>query len=123
LVSYGRQVALCLAAAERLAEDGIEAEVIDLRSLRPLDEETVVASVRKTHRAVAVQEQWRWFGVASEVAAIIQDRAFDDLDAPVERVSGAEVPAPYARNLEIAAFPSVDQVVAAARRVLYREEG
>jgi len=123
LVSYGRQVALCLAAAERLAEDGIEADVIDLRSLRPLDEETVVASVRKTHRAVAVQEQWRWFGVASEVAAIIQDRAFDDLDAPVERVSGAEVPAPYARNLEIAAFPSVDQVVAAARRVLYREEG
>ena len=123
LVSYGRQVALCLAAAERLAEDGIEAEVIDLRSLRPLDEETVVASVRKTHRAVAVQEQWRWFGVASEVAAIIQDRAFDDLDAPVERVSGAEVPAPYARNLEIAAFPSVDQVVAAGRRVLYREEG
>ncbi len=123
LVSYGRQVALCLAAAERLAEDGIEAEVIDLRSLRPLDEETVVASVRKTHRAVAVQEQWRWFGVASEVAAIIQDRAFDDLDAPVERVSGAEVPAPYARNLEIAAFPSADQVMAAARRVLYREEG
>src|SRR6266566_4856096 len=123
LVSYGRQVALCLAAAERLAEDGIEAEVIDLRSLRPLDEETVVASVRKTHRAVAVQEQWRWFGVASEVAAIIQDRAFDDLDAPVERVSGAEVPAPYAHNLEIAAFPSVDQVVAAGRRVLYREEG
>jgi pyruvate dehydrogenase E1 component beta subunit len=116
-------VALCLAAAERLAEDGIEAEVIDLRSLRPLDEDTVVDSVRKTHRAVAVQEQWRWFGVASEVAAIIQDRAFDDLDAPVERVSGAEVPAPYARNLEIAAFPSVDQVVAAGRRVLYREEG
>ena len=123
LVSYGRQVALCLVAAEGLAEDGIEAEVIDLRSLRPLDEDTVVDSVRKTHRAVAVQEQWRWFGVASEVAAIIQDRAFDDLDAPVERVSGAEVPAPYARNLEIAAFPSVDQVVAAGRRVLYREEG
>jgi pyruvate dehydrogenase E1 component beta subunit len=123
LVSYGRQVALCLTAAGRLAKDGIEAEVIDLRSLRPLDEETVVASVRKTHRAVAVQEQWRWFGVASEVAAIIQDRAFDDLDAPVERVSGAEVPAPYARNLEIAAFPSADQVVAAARRVLYRNEG
>jgi pyruvate dehydrogenase E1 component beta subunit len=116
-------VALCLTAAGRLAKDGIEAEVIDLRSLRPLDEETVVASVRKTHRAVAVQEQWRWFGVASEVAAIIQDRAFDDLDAPVERVSGAEVPAPYARNLEIAAFPSADQVVAAARRVLYRNEG
>jgi pyruvate dehydrogenase E1 component beta subunit len=71
---------------------------------------------------VAVQEQWRWFGVASEVAAIIQDRAFDYLDAPVERVSGAEVPAPYARNLELAAFPSEQQVANAARRVLYMEE-
>ena len=75
-----------------------------------------------THRAVAVQEQWRWFGVASEVAAIIQDRAFDSLDAPVERVSGAEVPGPYARNLELMAFPSEKQVTNAARRVLYEEE-
>ena len=72
--------------------------------------------------AVAVQEQWRWFGVASEVAAIIQDRAFDSLDAPVERVSGAEVPGPYARNLELMAFPSEKQVENAARRVMYEEE-
>ncbi|HZY57353.1 MAG TPA: alpha-ketoacid dehydrogenase subunit beta, partial [Rubrobacteraceae bacterium] len=104
LISYGRQVNLCLRVADQLEEeDDIEAEVIDLRSLRPFDEETIIESVKKTHRAVAVQEQWRWFGVASEVAAIIQEKAFDYLDAPVERVSGAEVPAPYARNLELAA--------------------
>jgi pyruvate dehydrogenase E1 component beta subunit len=123
LIAYGRQVNLCLRVADTLAEeDGVSAEVIDLRSIRPFDEDTIVESVEKTHRAVAVQEQWRWFGVASEVAAIIQDRAFDSLDAPVERVSGAEVPAPYARNLELAAFPSEQQVANAARRVLYMEE-
>lgn len=122
LIAYGRQVNLCNRAADKLSEeDGIEAEVIDLRSLRPFDEETLVESVKKTHRAVAVQEQWRFFGVASEVASIIQERAFDYLDAPVERVSGAEVPAPYARNLEIEAFPSEEQVANAARRSLYQE--
>jgi len=122
LVSYGRQVNLLLRVADQLEEeDSISAEVIDLRSLRPFDEETILESVRKTHRAVVVQEQWRWFGVASEVAAIIQEKAFDHLDAPVERVSGVEVPAPYARNLELAAFPSDEQVADAARRVLYLE--
>jgi pyruvate dehydrogenase E1 component beta subunit len=121
LISYGRQVNLLLRVADTLAEDGIKAEVIDLRSLRPFDEKTIVESVRKTHRAVVVQEQWKWFGVASEVAAIIQEQAFDHLDAPVERVSGAEVPAPYARNLEIEAFPSEEQVASAARRALYQE--
>jgi pyruvate dehydrogenase E1 component beta subunit len=103
-------------------EDGVSAEVIDVRSIRPFDEETIIQSVEKTHRAVTVQEQWRWFGVASEVAAIIQEGAFDSLDAPVQRVSGAEVPAPYARNLELAAFPSEKQVTNAARRALYIEE-
>src|SRR5918912_1227907 len=123
LISYGRQVNLCLQVANRLEEeDDIKAEVIDLRSLRPFDEETIIESVEKTHRAIVVQEQWRWFGVASEVAAIIQEKAFDYLDAPVQRVSGAEVPAPYARNLELAAFPSEQQVANAARRVLYMEE-
>jgi len=123
LIAYGRQVNLLLRVAERLAdEEKIEAEVIDLRSIRPFDEETLVASVRKTHRAVVVQEQWRWFSVASEVAAIIQERAFDELDAPVERVSGAEVPAPYAHNLELAAFPSEQDVIAAVRRAMYRQE-
>ena len=123
LISYGRQVNLCLRVADRLEEeDGVSAEVIDVRSIRPLDEEAFVESVKKTHRAVAVQEQWRLFGVASEVASIIQEKAFDYLDAPVIRVSGAEVPAPYARNLEIAAFPSEQQVANAARRTLYMEE-
>jgi pyruvate dehydrogenase E1 component beta subunit len=122
LIAYGRQVNLLLRVAETLAEEeGVSAEVIDLRSIRPFDERTIVESVRKTHRAVVVQEQWRWFSVASEVAAIIQEQAFDDLDAPVERVSGAEVPAPYARNLELAAFPSEQQIISAVRRALYRE--
>lgn len=122
LIAYGRQVNLLLRVADQLVKDeGIEAEVIDLRSIRPFDEQTIVESVRKTHRAVVVQEQWRLFSVASEVAAIIQEQAFDDLDAPVERVSGAEVPAPYARNLEQAAFPSEEQVIDAVRRVTYRE--
>jgi pyruvate dehydrogenase E1 component beta subunit len=121
LIGYGRQVNLLLRVADKLAEDGVEGEVIDLRSIRPFDVETIVASVRKTNRAVVVQEQWRWFSVASEVAAIIQEQAFDDLDAPVERVSGAEVPAPYARNLEVAAFPSEQQIIDAVQRVLYRE--
>src|SRR5215212_3022286 len=122
LISYGRQVNLCMRVADKLEEeDDVSAEIIDLRSIRPFDEETIIESVKKTHRAVAVQEQWRWFGVASEVAAIIQERAFDYLDAPVERVSGAEVPAPYARNLELAAFPSEDMVADAAKRVLYEK--
>jgi pyruvate dehydrogenase E1 component beta subunit len=120
LIAYGRQVPVLLRIADKLAEDNISAEVIDLRSIRPFDVDTIVKSVRKTHRAVVVQEQWRWFSVASEVAALLQEQAFDDLDAPVERVSGAEVPAPYARNLEVAAFPSEQQIIDAVRRVLYR---
>jgi pyruvate dehydrogenase E1 component subunit beta len=122
LIAYGRQVNLLLRVADRLAaEEKIDAEVVDLRSIRPFDTETIVASVRKTHRAVVVQEQWRWFSVASEVAALIQEQAFDDLDAPVVRVSGAEAPAPYARNLELAAFPNENDVIDAVRRVTYRE--
>ncbi len=124
LVSYGRQVNLLLRVADRLQnDDGVSAEVIDLRSIRPFDAQTIVDSVRKTHRAVVVQEQWRWYSVASEVAAVIQEEAFDDLDAPVERVSGAEVPAPYARNLELAAFPSEQQIVDAVHRVTYGRSG
>jgi pyruvate dehydrogenase E1 component beta subunit len=121
LITYGRSVNLLLSAAEKLEQEGVKAEVIDLRSIRPFDEGTIVESVKKTNRAVVVQEQWRWFSVASEVAAIIQEQAFDYLDAPVERVSGAEAPAPYARNLEIAAFPNEDDVINAARRALYRK--
>jgi pyruvate dehydrogenase E1 component beta subunit len=122
MIAYGRQVNLLLRVADRLAnEEKIDAEVIDLRSIRPFDTETILASVRKTNRAVVVQEQWRWFSVASEVAALIQEHAFDDLDAPVVRVSGAEAPAPYARNLELAAFPNENDVIDAVRRVAYRE--
>lgn len=122
LIAYGRQVPLLLKVADKLAEQDISAEVIDLRSIRPLDTETFIESVKKTNRAVVVQEQWRYFSVASEVCAVLQHEAFDYLDAPVERVSGAEVPAPYARNLEIAGFPTIDHVVSAARRVLYLEK-
>ena len=120
LISYGRQVNLLLRVATTLQDEGINAEVIDLRSIRPFDEAGLVASVTKTHRAVVIQEQWRSFSVASEVAAILQEQAFDELDAPVERVSGAEAPAPYARNLEIAAFPSEDQIIRAVHRALYK---
>ena len=122
LISYGRQVPLLLKVADTLAQQDISAEIIDIRSIRPFDKQTIVDSVKKTHRAVVVQEQWRYFSVASEVMAVIQLEAFDELDAPVERVSGAEAPAPYARNLEIAAFPSEAHVVKAARRVLYLEK-
>ena len=121
LIGYGRQVNLLLKTADRLAKDeGVEAEIVDLRSIRPFDSETIVESVKKTNRAVVVEEQWRWFSVASEVAAHLQEHAFDYLDAPVERVSGAEVPAPYARNLEIAAFPDEEDIIDAVRRVQYR---
>jgi len=119
LIAYGRQVNMLLRVADTLSQENISAEVIDLRTIRPFDSETIIESVKKTHRAVVVQEQWRWFSVGSEVCAIIQERAFDELDAPVERVSGAEVPAPYARNLEVAAFPSEQLIVDAAKRALY----
>jgi pyruvate dehydrogenase E1 component beta subunit len=121
LIGYGRQVNMLLKVADHLlTDDKIDAEVIDIRSIRPFDEETLIESVKKTNRAVVVEEQWKWFSVASEVAAIIQEEAFDYLDAPVERVSGAEVPAPYARNLEAAAFPSEEQIIDAVHRVTYR---
>jgi pyruvate dehydrogenase E1 component beta subunit len=118
LVSYSRGVNLCLKAAEALAKDRIECEVIDLRTLVPLDMETVLASVRKTHHAVAVQEEWRNVSFVSELSARIHEQAFDDLDAPVERVGGADVPMPYAKNLERAAIPTDNDVIAAVKRAL-----
>ncbi|MDR7464325.1 MAG: alpha-ketoacid dehydrogenase subunit beta [Armatimonadota bacterium] len=121
LIAYSRMVHLALAAAEHLAREGVEAEVINLRTLRPLDGETVIHSVRRTHRAVVVQEQWKPFGAAAEIAALISEEAFDLLDAPVERVTGADVPMPYARNLELLALPHERDIVAAARRTLYRQ--
>jgi len=115
VIAYSRMVQVALAAAERLAEDGIDVEVIDLRSLRPWDADTVLESVRRTGRAVVVEEAWRTGGFGAEVASTIQERAFDYLDAPVGRVGGADVPMPYARDLEQAAIPSAESVVKAVR--------
>jgi len=115
LVTSGGSLAKSLAAAERLAADAIEAEVIDLRCLRPLDADAITRSVAKTHRAVVVDEGWKTCGLAAEISAILMERAFYDLDAPVARVSSVEVPIPYAKHLEDAALPSVDSIIAAVR--------
>jgi len=120
IVSYSRMLQVSLTAAERLSRDeGIECEVIDLRTLRPLNLEPAYTSVSKTHRCVAVQEQWKPFGAAAEIAASITENVFDELDAPVERVTGEDVPMPYARNLELLATPHEEQVMEAVKRVLY----
>jgi pyruvate dehydrogenase E1 component beta subunit len=120
LIAWSNGMSYALKAAEELAKDGIEAEVIDLRTLRPLDTETFVASVQKTGRAVVVEEGWQQSGVGAEVAARLMEHAFDYLDAPVARVSGKDVPMPYAANLEKLALPSVAEVVEAAKAVCYR---
>ena len=114
LITYGGSLPKTLAAAERLHVQGIEAEVLDLRSLRPLDEPAILASVAKTHRAVIVDEGWRTGSLSAEVSARIMEGAFYDLDAPVQRVCTAEVPIPYPKHLEDAALPQVEGIVAAA---------
>jgi len=120
IVSYSRMLQVSLTAAERLSKDeDIECEVIDLRTLRPLDLEPAYESVSQTHRCVVVQEQWKPFGAAAEIAASITEHNFDELDAPVERVTGEDVPMPYARNLELLATPHEEQVIAAVKKVLY----
>jgi pyruvate dehydrogenase E1 component beta subunit len=118
LITYGGTLATTLTAADALAEDGIDAEVIDLRSLRPLDDKAIIGSVAKTHRVVVVDEGWRTGSLAAEVSARIMEQAFWDLDAPVERVCGVEVPVPFARHLEQAALPQADAIAAAARRAV-----
>jgi pyruvate dehydrogenase E1 component beta subunit len=120
IVSWSNGMTYALKAADELAKEGIEAEVIDLRTLRPMDTDTIVASVKKTGRAVTVEEGWQQSGVGAEIAARIMEHAFDYLDAPVARVSGKDVPMPYAANLEKLALPSVAEVVAAAKAVSYR---
>jgi pyruvate dehydrogenase E1 component beta subunit len=120
IISWSNGMTYSLKAAEELAKEGIEAEVIDLRTLRPLDTDTIVASVKKTGRAVTVEEGWQQNGVGAEIAARIMEHAFDYLDAPVARVSGKDVPMPYAANLEKLALPSAAEVVAAAKAVCYR---
>ena len=120
LISWSNGMTYALKAADELAKEGIEAEVIDLRTLRPMDTETIVASVKKTGRAVTVEEGWQQSGVGAEIAARIMEHAFDYLDAPVARVSGKDVPMPYAANLEKLALPTVAEVVQAAKAVSYR---
>jgi pyruvate dehydrogenase E1 component beta subunit len=119
IVSYSRMLQLSLIAAEKLAQEGIECEVIDLRTLRPLDMEPAYASVSKTHRCIVVQEQWKPFGPAAEIAQSVTEHVFDELDAPVLRVTGEDVPMPYARNLEMLATPHEAHVIAAVKKVMY----
>jgi pyruvate dehydrogenase E1 component beta subunit len=120
ITAFSRMVEYALVAAETLKGEGIEAEVIDLRSLRPFDVETVVASVKKTNRIVSAEEGWPFAGIGAEIAALVMEQAFDYLDAPVARVAGVDVPMPYAANLEKLALPHAENIVAAAKSVLYR---
>jgi pyruvate dehydrogenase E1 component beta subunit len=118
LITYGGSLPTVMNAAQRLAEEGIEAEVLDLRVLRPLDEPAILGSVMRTHRAVIIDEGWRSGSLSAEVSARIMEHAFYELDAPVQRVCSAEVPMPYARHLEEAALPQVATIVEAARSLV-----
>lgn len=118
LITYSASLFKCLDAAQVLAKDGIEVEVIDLRTLRPLDDATYLASIAKTHRVLIVDEGWRSGGLAAEISARITEQAFYDLDLPVERLCTAEVPIPYARHMEEAALPQVDTIIAIVRRMI-----
>jgi pyruvate dehydrogenase E1 component beta subunit len=120
ITAFSITVGHALAAAEQLAEQGIQAEVIDLRTIRPLDRETIVQSVRSTNRLVSVEEGWPFAGVGSELCTMICEEAFDYLDAPPVRVTAEDVPLPYAANLEKLALPSVEKIIAAAKAVCYR---
>ena len=118
LLTYGGSLYKALDAAEALHDDGISAEVVDLRTLRPLDDETILTSVAKTHRALVIDEGWRSGGISAEISARIVEGAFWELDAPIGRVCGAEVPIPFARHLEQAAIPQIDSIVSAARNLV-----
>jgi pyruvate dehydrogenase E1 component beta subunit len=120
IITYSRMVKVSLAAAEKLAEEGIDAEVIDLRSIRPLDIDTLVASVVKTHRAVIVEENWPYCGVGASISDRIMQQAFDELDAPIRRVTTKDAPVPYAKVLESSMLPDVGRIVAQVHDVLYR---
>jgi pyruvate dehydrogenase E1 component beta subunit len=118
LITYGGSLGKTMEAAGRLAKDGVEAEVIDLRTLRPLDTPAIIDSVTRTHRAVVVDEAWRTGSFAAEISAQIVEKTFDELDAPVMRVCSEEVPMPYAKHLEEAALPQVEDIVGAAKRIV-----
>jgi pyruvate dehydrogenase E1 component beta subunit len=121
IASWSRGYYLAMSAAEELAQEGIECEVVDMRVLRPMDTETVAESVRKTNRLVIVEEGWKTLGVGSEIAAAVQEQAFDYLDAPIERVGSLEIPVPYNRDMERAIFPNKDSVVKAVRTTLAKD--
>lgn len=120
ITAFSRMVGVALEAAEKLKAEGINAEVINLRTLRPLDRDTIVASVKKTSRLITVEEGWPQCGIGAEIGAIIYEEAFDYLDAPVERITGVDVPMPYAINLEKMALPHVENIINAAKRACYR---
>jgi pyruvate dehydrogenase E1 component beta subunit len=120
LVAYSRMVGFCLQAAAKLAEEGIEAEVVDLRTLRPMDIGTVIESIKKTNRVVTVEEGWGPMGVGAEISAKAVELAFDYLDAPPARVHQEDVPLAYAANLELLSMPSIDRIIAAVKAVTYR---
>jgi pyruvate dehydrogenase E1 component subunit beta len=120
IIAFSRMVQVAIDAAEKLAGEGISAEIIDLRTLRPLDIETIVASVKKTNRIVSVEEGWAVAGIGAEIAALVMEHAFDWLDAPLQRVAGRDVPLPYAANLEQLAVPQAADIIAAAKGVSYR---
>lgn len=120
LTAFSLMVKVALQAADELAQEGIDVEVIDLRTLRPLDTQTIITSVKKTNRLVSLEEGWPFAAMGSEIAAVIMEQAFDDLDAPVLRVTGEDVPMPYAENLEALALPNVDKVKKAIKTVTYR---
>jgi pyruvate dehydrogenase E1 component beta subunit len=121
IVSFSIMVGLALAAAKALAEEGLSAEVINLRTIRPLDIETIVNSIKKTNRVISIEEGWPVAGIGSEIAAISMEHAFDYLDAPLVRVCGEDVPMPYAKNLEAAALPDIEKVITAVKTVCYKE--
>jgi pyruvate dehydrogenase E1 component beta subunit len=122
ITAFSRMVGVALQAAEILATKGISAEVINLRSLRPLDRDTIVASVKKTSRLVSVEEGWPTCGIGAEICTVVNELAFDSLDAPMERITGVDVPMPYAINLEKNALPQVQNIVNAATRACYRNK-
>jgi len=122
IVAFSIMVGKALEAAEKLAEDGIQAEVINLRSIRPLDTATIIKSLKKTNRLVSVEEGWSFAGIGAELAAVIMEQGFDMLDAPMKRVSAVDAPLPYAANLEHAALPQTDHIVEAARDVCYARD-
>lgn len=120
VVGFSFMLGKCLEAAEILAAEGIEMEIIDLRTIRPLDKDTIIKSLQKTNRLVTVEEGWPFAGIGSEIAAIVMEEAFDELDAPVVRVTGADVPMPYAANLVDLTIPQTEQIIQAVKKVTYR---